>query len=318
MADLVELSPYAARAWSPGGFWRSVRAAVACIDRFRPDLIHANNVWPTQVGVAAAALRHVPVVGYVRATTFRSGRELSLMRLADHVVAVSERVARPFRAMRLRRGPVTVVYNPVCVDAPTGPPRPRDEAPLRLAVAGRLSSEKADNRTIDLLAWLRAQGLDAALTIYGDGPERPALARRVAERRLGQWVSFAGFCPDLPHRLAQADALLLSSLREAMPRVLAEAGLVGVPTVTVPVGGVAEVIDSGHNGLLVEDFESSASRQAILAVLRSRDRLREMGRRMRELCLRYFAPARAFEATWEVYRQVLSAGGWARARRPQP
>jgi len=319
VAELVELSPYGTPPWPVRAFWAGVRAVVACIEKFRPALIHANNVWPTQLAVAAAVFRHVPVVGHVRATTFRSGRDLSLMRLADHIVAVSETTARPFGAMRLRRGPVSVVFDPVHVEPPPAVGRPGGGQTVRLAVAGRLSTEKAVDRAIDLLASLRAEGLDAELTIFGDGPQRATLERCVEKTGLREAVEFAGFCDDLPRRLSRADALLLPSLREALPRVIVEAGMVAVPTIAVPVGGIAEVVDSGRCGLLVEDFESSASRQAILGLLRSPDRLREMGRRMQEFCFRHFTPAKAFARTWDVYRQVLR-GRRARpaTRRPQP
>lgn len=309
VADLVELSPYGSPRWAAGCFLRGVRAVVSCIDRFRPALIHANNVWPTQLAATAALVRHCPVVGFVRATTFRSGRDLSLLRLADHIVAVSEQVARPFRRMRLRRGQVSVIFDPVRVDAGAIIGRGADDEPLRLAIAGRLSSEKAVHRAVDLLGWLREQGLEAELTVFGDGPQRPALEERVAKAKLKPFVEFAGFCENLPQRLAAFDALLLSSLREALPRVIVEAGLVGVPAVATAVGGIAEVIDSGQTGLLVDDLESPANRRAVLDLLRDRRGLRRMGRQMQQFCRRHFAPAAAFEATMAVYRRVL-------ARRP--
>lgn len=304
VADLVELSPYATPRWPIGAFAAGLRRTTACVRKFRPDLIHANNVWPTQLAVPAGRIARIPVIGHIRATTLRSGQELSLMRLADHVIAVSETVAGPFRAMRWRRGPITIVFDPVDVEARPRPPRPTP-GPIRLAIAGRLSQEKAVHRTIDLLGWLRGRGLEANLTIFGDGPEHGDLVARVRQAGLESAVRFAGFCDNLPARLAEMDALLLSSLREALPRVIVEAGMVAVPTVAVPVGGIAEVIDDGASGLLPGDLESPENRQKILALLGDRDRLAAMGRRIHDFAREHFTPERSFQGTESVYRQVL-------------
>ena len=303
-ADLIELSPYATPSWPVGGYAAGLRHTTSCVRKFRPDLIHANNIWPTQLAVPAGRIARIPVVGHIRATTLRSGQELSLMRLADHVIAVSETVAGPFRAMRWRKGPISIVFDPVDVDIPPRRPGPTP-GPIRLGIAGRLSQEKAVHRTIDLLRWLRQRGLEATLTIFGDGPEHGDLVARVRRAGLESAVVFAGFCDNMPARLAEMDALLLSSLREALPRVIIEAGMVAVPTIAVPVGGIAEVIDDGVSGLLPGDMESPQNRRKILALLGDRDRLAGMGRRFHDFVREQFTPERSFQATESVYRQVL-------------
>lgn len=315
VAPLVECSPYADSPWSLRGFGESVAAVAQAVRAFDPDLIHANNVWPTQVAVAASQLCHRPVLGHVRATTFFSSRNLSAMRLADHIVAVAETVAQPFRQMRLRRGGVSVVFDPIDTSGASEGPASRKTGPLHLGIAGRLSEEKAVHRAIKLLGWLRTQDVEAELTIYGEGPTRGELEACVAERELGEWVTFAGFCRNLPARLSELDALLLCSRREALPRVILEAGLAGVPSVAVTVGGIAEVVDSGRTGLLVGDFESPACRREILAALRDRSALAHMGEAMARRCREQFAPAACFAAMWAVYQRVVRGWGLRRRRR---
>ena len=50
---------------------------------------------------------------------------------------------------------------------------------------------------------------------------------------------------------AASDVVVHSSLREGLPRVVLEALSVGTPLVATAVGGVAEVVKDGENGLLV-------------------------------------------------------------------
>jgi len=313
VCDLVELSAWTTPKWQFRAFWAGVKATLACVDRFRPDLLAGNNVWAVQFAVLAGILRRLRVVAHVRSMALRSGQELSLIRLVNHTIALSAKAAAPFAAMRWRRGGVSVVYDPVTVDEDPLP-RPRATGPLRLAIAGRLSDEKAVHRAIDLLAWLRERDLEAVLTIYGDGPERDALTRRVEEHHLERVVTFAGFRDDLPRRLRHDDVLLLCSLREGLGRVIVEAGLCAVPTVAVRVGGVGEAVEHARGGMLVGDFESPENRQAVLDILRDRGRLREMGARAREFCRRRFDPENAARTTLDIYRRVLAG----RARKESP
>jgi len=91
----------------------------------------------------------------------------------------------------------------------------------------------------------------AQLLVVGDGPDRPALRRRA--QRFGSRVHFAGFVPHLqvPAVLRHVDMLVLPSLYEDLSSVLIEAMAVGLPVVATRVGGTADLVHDGVNGLLV-------------------------------------------------------------------
>jgi len=307
--EMEELSPWTDPPWRIAGLSAGVRAGLACADRFGPDLLHANNLWVNQIAQPVALMRRRRVVVHVRAKTIRSGRELSLVRLADHVIAISRSVAEPILAMRWRRGGLSVIHDPICLDQGGGDAQataePERIGPLRLAAAGRLSAEKGFDRCIRLLAWLRERGLEAELTVYGDGPERGVLEGLSRTLGVATSVRWAGFRKDLSARLAGADVLLVSSHREGLGRVIVEAAMVGTAAISVDVDGTGEAIEDGRTGLLVGDLESLEWREAILELLCDRDRLARMGRRAREFCRREFDPAASARATLEVYRRLV-------------
>jgi len=133
---------------------------------------------------------------------------------------------------------------------------PRDELRARLgmdgptlAFAGRLTAQKSLG---DALAALAAND-GVSLLVAGDGDERPALERRAAELGLGERVRFLG--PQPRGRVLElfraADASILSSSWENFPHTVVEALAVGTPVIATSVGGVAEVVRDGENGLLV-------------------------------------------------------------------
>jgi glycosyltransferase involved in cell wall biosynthesis len=170
---------------------------------------------------------------------------------------------------------LTVVPNPA-PSLPALPEREAARAALRLngftlAAAGRLTRQKALTDALDAVA--RVDGV--SLVVAGDGPERAALERRVAEAGLGDRVRFDGpLARDQVLTLFRAaDATLLTSSWENLPHSVVEALAVGTPVVATAVGGVPEVVRDGENGLLVAPGDVAAIARAIDRLARD-ERLR--------------------------------------------
>lgn len=68
------------------------------------------------------------------------------------------------------------------------------------------------------------------------------------------YFHFLGFCPEVEKVMQAIDILLLTSTAqgEAFPRVVIEAMACSTAVVTTRCGGVAEAIENGRNGLIVE------------------------------------------------------------------
>jgi glycosyltransferase involved in cell wall biosynthesis len=83
--------------------------------------------------------------------------------------------------------------------------------------------------------------------ICGDGPLAKSLqsqARDLANVRFMGWVTDTSFV------YAAIDVLVLTSENEAVPTVLIEAALAGVPIVATDVGSVSEIVKHNETGLL--------------------------------------------------------------------
>ena len=305
--DLAVVSQYGRPAWDFRGLCGSLGRVLQSVRRFRPHLIHANSLWPNQLAVIAGLLRRLPVVCHIRLEDFRRTRELALSRWADAVIAVSEAVARPHRAMWAKR-PVHVVHNPVSVPRMEAlGVRGREDSQLRMAVAARLSPEKGVDRAVRFMAWLRSRGIDASLAVYGSGPMLGELTDLAASEGIRDRLHFEGFVDDLPERLAAADVLLVPSRSEGLGRVVVEAGLLGVPSIATRLGGLPETMVDGTTGILVDDFESDLERERMLALLGDRALLHQMGDAARDFCARGFAPSVAAASTLSVYKEILDA-----------
>ena len=219
------------------------------------------------------ARRRGVVAGDVDAFQGRAGLRVGLLRLArdvelrraTHVFCPSEYL----RALAVSWGVpphrVSVLPNP----APSVPELGRrDELRQRLgmngralAFAGRLSVQKSLEVALEALVSLDGVTLDIA----GEGDQRDMLERRARDLGVDTRVRFLGALPRerVLELFRAADAAILSSTWENFPHTVVEALAVGTPVIATDVGGVAEVVHDGENGLLVPAGDAAALADAV-------------------------------------------------------
>ena len=133
--------------------------------------------------------------------------------------------------------------------------------------AGRLNIQKGFDWLIDAWARVEADREDWTLRICGDGEEKDALEQRVAELGLSR-VEMPGACSDMAEQMSRASIFALSSRFEGFPLVLCEAMSKGLAPVSFDCPtGPAEMIDDGHNGLLVPLGDTDAFAAALARMI---------------------------------------------------
>jgi D-inositol-3-phosphate glycosyltransferase len=177
-----------------------------------------------------------------------------------------------------RRAPVTVLPG---VDLDRFRPGDRerqrrklglDGSPIVLCV-GRIAKGKRLPLAIETFArLLGGRTEDARLLVAGapDGDhgslELRRARRRAAQLGIAEKVQFVGAIAhtDLHRYYSAADALLFASRRESFGLVILEAQACGLPVVATAVGGVADVVQNGVNGFIVDrgDADQLARRLA--------------------------------------------------------
>ena len=207
--------------------------------------------------------------GDLRVRALRVARDAALRRV-DHLVCPSSYLASLAVGWGVPADRVSVLPNP----APMLSELPdRDAARLRfgvtgptLAFAGRITRQKSLEVALEALS--RVEGVD--LLVAGDGPELESVRARARELDLDARVRFLGAL-DRDGVLAlfrASDASLLSSTWENFPHTVVESLAVGTPAVATAIGGVAEVVRDGENGLLVAPGDAEALAGAISRIVR--------------------------------------------------
>ena len=90
------------------------------------------------------------------------------------------------------------------------------------------------------------------LSIIGTGPLLDRLKQQSASRGLNNRVSFLGFQKNVYDYLANIDALMMPSFHEGLPYTLLEAMSLARPVIASRVGGMAEILQDGETGILVD------------------------------------------------------------------
>jgi glycosyltransferase involved in cell wall biosynthesis len=98
---------------------------------------------------------------------------------------------------------------------------------------------------------------------------------------------------------------VLSSASEGFPLALLEYGMAGLAVVATRVGKCEEVLDNGSAGVLVPPSAPRALGGAIVSLLQSPDRRRELGDRLGKLVRENYSAARAISQVLRIYGSVL-------------
>jgi glycosyltransferase involved in cell wall biosynthesis len=184
------------------------------------------------------------------------------------VVAVGPDLARQYARSR-RVLPIAVsLVSDADIASPEEIAARRHEGQLRVLSVGRLDREKNPVMLADVLARVRAAGVDARLVVCGEGPLETDLRDRLRELDVAEHAELLGYVSNqdgLADVYRGSDALLHVSWTEGVPQVLFEAFAAGIPIVATSVGGVAEA--AGDAALLVEAGDPQAAADALVRVL---------------------------------------------------
>jgi len=225
---------------------------------------------------------------------------------------------RDNQALQVRLGAepdrLAVIPNGIDVERFAAIPRPASGKPPTMALIGRVVPIKDIKTFIAAAATARRAVAGLRAVVLGPLEEDPQYAaecqKMVEELDLRDTVSFEGRV-DVMQWLSSIHVVVLTSLSEAQPLTVLEAGAAGIPCVTTNVGSCQEILLGppdeepalGAGGIVTDVVEPEQIAEGVVALLRD-DRLRQdMGRRLQQRVRRFYSSDMARDA----YRQLYSA-----------
>ena len=179
---------------------------------------------------------------------------------------------------------------------------------MRMLTTGRLIRRKRIDVLIDAVAAADRLGIAVELTIAGEGNLLEELRSTADQLGVLERVTFLGRVPreQIPDVYRSHDVFVMASTHEGMSNAMLEALACGLPIITTPCEGVAELV--GDNGIIVEQATGEAIAQAIQQLTvddASYERMRAAGR-LRSEQFSWSVPA---ERYLSLYRDVAACTG---------
>lgn len=216
----------------------------------------------------------------------------------DVVVAESSRLAAAIG--RVRTGRLEIV--PCVVDAVRPTPRP---VATRMVSIGGLIDRKDPLLAVETLAVLRSRGVDADLTLVGEGPLRDKIRFRSEELGVAEHVVLTGRLPaaGVSERLDAAAVLLLPTRGENFCVVAAEALVHGRPLVSGAATGAVDYAPA-HVSRFVESRRAVDYADAVQSVLRESSDM--TATQIADTVAGRFSPEAVSVQLTRIYEQVAS------------
>lgn len=291
--------------------------------RSRPDAVHCFLQLAFLVGAPAALAARVPnlLMGrrsrshYLEQSPLLASAERRLLRCTCQVTANSGAVAGDLRREGITEDRISLIYSGVDHDRfsatpPAGEVRKQlgiADSSLVLVVVANLIPYKGHGGLLTALTAARSELPESwsLLCIGRDDGVLGDLQTQVAAAELQRHVAFLGSRKDIPHILGAADIGLLPSYQEGFSNALLEYMAAGLPSIVTDVGGNAEAIRDGVDGLVVAANDPEDLSRAIVALARDPEQRARFGASASERARTEFSMDRCVAAYDALYRRIV-------------
>ncbi|WP_213505156.1 glycosyltransferase family 4 protein [Paenibacillus faecis] len=229
----------------------------------------------------------------------------SLYRELEHRTDLMLTVSRSFRdyLSPYVNHPEKIGVIPNGFDEKRFKPVPHENEVAQLVTVCRLVPAKGLDTLLEACAELKNRGLPYVLHIIGDGPIRKELEELAQRLGIYNETIFYGYTLHPEEFMPFFDIFVLPSRAEAFGSVFAEAALCSLTLVGSDVGGIAEQIENGSNGLLVPPEEPILLADALEKVIGDPDYRYQLARSGSEYAKNHYSLNRVVHELKKVYLQ---------------
>ena len=286
------------------------------IDKEKVDIIHSHTSHAHTLGFFAKILskrrpihlvtRRVDFDPYKKGS-FKLGTFVKYRVMADHYIAISERIRDVLRKVGVSEDHISLVYSGVKGKKARSRNLIRElgieRFRWRIGNIAHLADHKHHENLLEAFSMLGRS--DVVLIVVGGGERMKLLKNLSRELRISDRVIFTDFREDAEDFYSIFHLFVLSSKEEGLCSSLIDAFLNGVPVVATNAGGIPELVLGGETGLLVEKENSKALSKGINWALEHYREMLKMAERAKKLAATRFTADAMVEGNYRVYRRLL-------------
>jgi glycosyltransferase involved in cell wall biosynthesis len=302
-----------------------IRLRHRLINRIRdisPVLIWTTDVKTLLILATCPSLKKYPVMLFARGWFLKEQltffQRWLIRNMSDGVLAVSSATARAIERWGVKQENIHVVFNTIDYNAYISASEfafeksvPGLERSIKILVPGQVLRTKGQHTAIEAAVKLNNRGYDFSMWIaggIGTGDESnyyEDIKSMIKESGLEEKVFLLGVRNDIPALIRLADAVVLPTHSEGLPRVILEAMILKTPVVSTPVGGVTDLIDHGVTGMISEVEDSEGLARNLEVFFSNYSHTQEMaGNAYRHVCDRFSVEEHVLKVR-EAFEKVL-------------
>jgi N-acetyl-alpha-D-glucosaminyl L-malate synthase BshA len=287
------------------------------------DLLHVHYAIPHSISAILAResikqKRYVPVITTLHGTDITLvGADRSYLPITRYGLQQSDGVTAVSKFLKQATietfdfDEIEVIPNFICqnhykrlVDSPLQ----KELAPNGERLLVHVSNFRAVKRPADcveILANVRAAGVNARLVMAGDGPERSAVTYRAEQLGMNGHVVFVGKQANIADYMGVADVFLLPSELESFGLAALEAQACEVPVIATRIGGLPDVVTDGETGFLSDVGDVEKMTADTLRLLRDEELRRSFGEKGRELAVQRYSTSKIIPQYIAFYEKIV-------------
>lgn len=287
------------------------------------DLLHVHYAIPHSISAILAResikqKRYVPVITTLHGTDITLvGADRSYLPITRYGLQQSDGVTAVSKFLKQATietfdfDEIEVIPNFICgkhyFRTPDAPLR-QELAPNGERLLVHVSNFRPVKRPMDcveILAKVRAEGVNARLVMVGDGPELSAVRYHGEQLGMNGNIVYVGKQANIADYLGVADVFLLPSELESFGLAALEAQACEVPVVATRIGGIPEVVNDGESGFLSDVGDVDKMSVDTLKLLGDEDLRRAFGEKGRELAVSRYSTEKIIPQYIAFYEKIV-------------
>ncbi|MDE1988696.1 MAG: glycosyltransferase family 4 protein [Patescibacteria group bacterium] len=294
----------------------------------KPDIIHLNSSKMGGIGGLAGRIAGVKKIiftahgwAYNEDRNFTQKIAITILyfitvALSHLTIAVSEKAKEQFKSAGLMKKKIIIIHNGIGEIEFMEKEKARQEIEKKILP----KSESFANRIKENTVWAgtiselhKNKGLTYAIEavkkhpnlifiIMGEGEERKNLEETIKKYELENSVFLIGNVENASSYLKAFDIFTLTSITEALPYAILEAGKAEVPIIASNVGGISEIINDMKSGILLQPRKPKEISDAIAYLIGHTEKKEDFSSLLKEKIDTEFSLAKMIDKTADLYR----------------
>ena len=277
-------------------------------------IVHTDATTETFYAGIAARLLGIPLVWHIRVSSGSiMDRLLSL--LSTRLILVAKALESRFPYLHANK--LIPIINGISVeefDAFPGTDIRKetgtDKDSVIIGCIGRIEAMKGQEYLVRAIERVEKERRDFRVMLIGEADEAyyKNIVNLMESLKVKMFFSYLGYRTDTAGIIKSLDILVsASSFGEGLSRVILEAMAAGKPVIATDIGGAGEAIIDGLNGYIIPPRDYNALADAILKLLNSPEKRKEMGIQGRRRVEQSFSLTDNIKKTEQLYLEILNA-----------